>query len=262
MSLPPAADGTAPSSPAGAPSAGGGSGSAAAASSGPRATAAPRPLDLRRLKTRNRVSVRFDFTLPKADHIFVIVRGPAPSCRIAGYIPVRGHKGRNTVAFAGRVHGRRLDPGVYSISLSPSRRLVPGAPTAYVRVVSPRRSLPLPDSARKPSCNDAASPATDSTGRILIAGATPAVSTPTVRPAPAPTRPRVARTVPAEDSAGDDDDEEEAGIFLPDAGVLGVATGEGVVEPYVTFALLSLVAALLVAFAALANRLRHRSGNH
>ena len=43
--------------------------------------------------------------------------------------------------------------------------------------------------------------------------------------------------------------------------MLGVATGEGVVEPFVTFALLSLVAALLVAFAALANRLRRGSWN-
>ena len=216
---------------------------------------------MRRLKTRNRVSVRLDFTLPKADRIFVIVRGPTPSCRIAGYIPVRGRKGQNTVAFAGRVHGRRLDPGVYLISLSPNRRLVPGAATAYVRVVSPRRAIPLPDSARKPSCNDAVALTTDSTARILIAETAPAVSTPTVRPAPAPTRPRVARTVPADDGGEQDEDDEEAAGFLPDAGVLGVATGEGVVEPFVTFALLSLVAALLVAFAALANRLRRGSWN-
>ena len=93
----------------------------------PSTTARPqrKALAARVQRSRNRVSVRLAFVLPKADRLFVIVRGPAPSCRIAGYIPVRGRKGANTVFFAGRVHGRRLEPGVYLLSLSTNRRLDP-----------------------------------------------------------------------------------------------------------------------------------------
>ena len=123
-------------------------------------------------RSRNRVSVRLAFLLPKADRLFVIVRGPAPSCRIAGYIPVRGRKGANTVFFSGRVHGRRLEPGVYLLSLSTNRRLDPAAATEYVRVVSRRRSVPLPERTPKPSCSDVAGASTsDAIERTVLAEA-------------------------------------------------------------------------------------------
>ncbi len=201
-------------------------------------------------RTPRRVSVRLAFVLPKADRIFLIVRGPAPSCKIAGYIPVRGRKGVNRVYFAGRVHGRQLDPGVYLISLSPNRRLVPGAPTEYVRVVSQRRSQPLPDSARKPSCREAGALAADSTAGIPLAGALPSLPTPTVRPAPAQ---------PAA-SLNEERDDGAAGL-LPDAGVLGAATDEAAEEPFLAIAVLSLVAALLIAMVALVTRFLRGSWN-
>ena len=225
---------------------------ATSAPAGRKATTGPRQLEARRLKTRGRVSVRLAFTLPKAERIFVIVRGPAPSCEIAGYIPVRGRKGSNKVAFAGRVHGRRLDPGVYLLSLSPNRRLVPGAATEYVRVVSPRRSLPVPDSARKPTCTDASVSATDTTTSTLLAGAQPPRTEPTVRPAPA-------KTPRARD--GDEDDDQEAAGFIPDAGVLGVATGDGAAQPFVAIAVLTLIGALLLAMFALVTRFLRGSWN-
>jgi hypothetical protein len=217
-----------------------------------------RKLEARRIKTRGRVSVRLAFTLRKADRVFLIVRGPAPSCQVAGYIPVRGRKGKNQVAFAGRVHGHRLEPGIYLISLSPNRRLVPGAPTEYVRVVSPRRSLPLADSARKPSCNEATVLAADPTARILLAEALlaealPSPATPAARPAPP--RPQ-ARTVPA-----DEDRNDEASGFIPDAGVLGVATGEAAEQPFVAIAVLTLIAGLLIAMVALVTRFLRGSWN-
>ena len=214
-----------------------------------------RKLDARRLRTRNRVSVRLDFTLPQADRLFLIVRGPAPSCRIAGYIPVRGRKGANTVAFSGRVHGRRLEPGIYLISLSQTRRFTPGAPTEYVRVVSPRRSVPLPDSASKPSCREAALLATDSTARILLTEAVAPPAPPTARPASVQTP-----TKAAPDRTGDEDDEAASG-FVPDAGILGVATGDGAEQPFVAIAVLSLVAVLLLAMLALVTRFFRGSWN-
>lgn len=200
------------------------------------------------------MSVRLAFTLATADRVFLIVRGPAPSCRIAGVIPVRGVRGRNTVDFAGRVHGRRLVPGVYLVSVSPNRRLVPGAATEYVRVVSPRRSVPLADSARKPSCRESQGFAADRTAQLLLGEQRPGgAAAPTVRPA-APLRP------PVQGSNGDADD---GGIadFLPDGGVLGASAADGDVEAFATIAVLVIVGGLLVAMLALVTRFLRGSWN-
>jgi hypothetical protein len=220
----------------------------------PRATT-PRALEARRLKMRSRVSVQLRFSLPKADRIFLIVRGPTPSCRIVGYIPVRGRKGVNKVAFVGRVNGRRLEPGTYLISLSTSRRLVPDAATEYVRVVSARRSLPLPDSAPTPSCSDSSVLVTATRAQILLAESLPAIATPTVRPAQ-PTRPGRATPAPSRD-----EDDAEASSFIPDAGVLGVATDAAADEPFVAIAVLSILAALLIAMFALVTKFIRGSWN-
>lgn len=223
----------------------------------PRISTRSRKLDARTLKTRDRVSVRLSFTLPKADRVFLIVRGPAPSCRIAGYIPVRGRKGANVVGFAGRVHGQRLDPGVYLISISPNRRLVLGAATEYVRVVSPRRSLPLPDAARKPSCNEARALAADPTARILL-GET---LRPTATLASLPTQPL---RPPLQGSASANDEDEnnaDAAGFLPDEGVLGTATGDVGENPLATIAVLTIIGALLLTMLALVTRFFRGSWN-
>ena len=190
----------------------------------------------------------------------MIVRGPAPSCRVAGYIPVRGHKGENKVNFSGRVQGRRLEPGIYLISLSPNRSFVPGAATEYVRVLSPRRSVPLPESTRKPSsCGDAgAALPVYTTAWLAFAEAKPqsSAATPTVRPTPA--QPKTKAAGPT----GSKDDEETAGFgFIPDSGVLGAATGDGTGQPFLAVAVLSLVAALLIAMVALVTRFLRGSWN-
>jgi hypothetical protein len=151
------------------------------------------------------------------------------------------------------VHGRRLEPGIYLISLSPNRRLLPGAATEYVRVVSPRRSLPLAESARKPSCNEAAVLAADPTARILLGEAPPPLAT--VAAAPAPPRPR-AQTKP-----DDEDDGDEASGFMPDAGVLGAATSDAAEQPFVAIAVLTLIAGLLIAMVALVTRFLRGSWN-
>jgi len=198
-------------------------------------------------RTAHRVSVQLAFLLPKAERKFLIVQGPAPSCRVAGYIPVRGRKGVNTVYFAGRVHGRRLEPGVYLISVSPNRKLVRGAAKEYVRVVSPRRSLPLPDEAPKPSCSAAAALASEQPSRTVLAGAAP--DEPTAHVAgvatPAPT--------------GEENDDGAAG--LPEAGVLGVSTSDADEKPFLAIAVLTLVAGLLLAMLALVTRFLRGSWN-
>lgn len=251
---------------AGSPAAGG---QPSSASTGPAAQSRPeqgssattRPESSRRLEARlhrtaGRVSVRLEFPLAKAGRVFLIVRGPAPSCRIAGVIPVRGVRGRNTVDFAGRVHGRRLDPGVYLVSVSPNRRLAPGAATEYVRVVSARRSVPLADSARKPSCRAAQAAAADKAAQLLLGEQTPraAGASPTVRPA-APLRPPI--------QAGNGDGDHGGGIsdLLPDTGSLGPSAADGEVEAFATIALLLVVGGLLVAMLALVTRFLRGSWN-
>lgn len=219
-------------------------------SAGTRAVLGARKLDARKLKTRNRVSVQLDFTLARAARLFLIVRGPTPSCQVVGFTPVHGRKGRNGVAFAGRVQGHRLEPGVYLISLSPTREFAPRAPTEYVRVVSPRRTVPLPDSARKPSCG-ASEPATFATSWIeLVEGIPPAAS---------PVRPErpIAQVASAQKNEPDGDDEEAAGL-IPDVAAIG---GDAAEEPFLALAVLVLVGALLFAMVALVTRFLRGSWN-
>ncbi len=191
------------------------------------------------------------FLLPKADRLFLIVRGPAPSCRIAGFIPVRGRKGVNTVFFSGRVHGRRLEPGVYVISLSTNRRLDPAAATEYVRVVSRRSSVPLPDRARKPTCDAAAAAASSSGPPIVLAEGLPKT------PKPRPT----ASLAGAAAASPTGDENDDGASDLPESGVLGAATGDADEGPFVAIAVLTIVGALLLAMLVLVTRFLRGSWN-
>ena len=89
--------------------------------------------------------------------MFLVVRGPAPSCRVAGVIPVRGRKGENTVYFAGRVHGRqaraRRLPDLALTEPAPA----PGAATEYVRVVSPAARSRSRIGREEPTCTNVTS---------------------------------------------------------------------------------------------------------
>ena len=200
-------------------------------------------------RTARRLSVRLAFTLPKAGRILLVVRGPAPSCRVAGVIPVRGRRGPNTVYFAGRVHGRRLDPGLYLLSLSPTRRVDADAPAELVRVVSRTPSEPAPDSVPRPACSIAESPG-ETAARILVRETPP--TPPTVRPA-APLRPPLQAGADAVENGEDD----SAG-FLPIPAALEPDTGT---EAFAAIALVMLVGALLLASVALVTRFVRDSWN-
>ena len=228
--------------------------SSGAQSASPSTTARPqrKALAARVQRSRNRVSVRLAFVLPKADRLFVIVRGPAPSCRIAGYIPVRGHKGANTVFFAGRVHGRPLEPGVYLLSLSTNRRLDPSRATEYVRVVSRRRSVPLPERTPKASCSDVAGASTsDAIERTVLADAQAKTS----RPRPTASLAGTAGGSPS----GNENDDGASG--LPESGVLGAATGDASERPFVAIAVLTIVGTLLLTMLVLVTRFLRGSWN-
>jgi hypothetical protein len=73
---------------------------------------------------RSAVGLRLVLSRPARVRFLVI--GPAPSCQVAGRFVLSGHRGLNKVAFRGRVRGRRLESGIYTIVPQPaagSRRL-------------------------------------------------------------------------------------------------------------------------------------------
>jgi hypothetical protein len=57
------------------------------------------------------------FIAPSAARAFVTVKQLFPSCAPVGHFSVRTHAGVNNVRFAGRVHGRKLQPGTYRFTV-------------------------------------------------------------------------------------------------------------------------------------------------
>ena len=209
------------------------------------------------MRTKGRVKVRLAFTLSRAARLFLIVRGPFPSCRVAGYIPVKGHKGKNTVIFAGRAQGHPLDPGVYLLSLSTTRSVTPGAPSEYVRVVSPRQAVPLPDSVPAPSCAEAtAAPPGFTTTWVSLVRAIPTAAT------RAPGSKRPTAQIASAQKNDTDDGQDAAGLFpSPDGGALAGVTSSANEHPFAAIAVLALLAALLFGMVTLVTRFVRGSWN-
>lgn len=217
-------------------------------------------LEARTQRSKNRVLVRLEFTLPEAKRVFLIVRGPSPSCQIVGVIPFRGRKGENAATFAGRVRGRALEPGIYLLTISPQRRPTAGAQTEYASVASPRRTVPLPESARKPTCTLAQTLAASPTARLLSNEpplATPSV--PTSRPADPsePLRPPLTAT-PQTSGPGDDD----GGVLgaIPSPGAIGSAP-ESAGEAIATLVVLLVTGLMLIGMLGLVARFMRGTWN-
>jgi hypothetical protein len=78
---------------------------------------------------KHRKAARITFTLSAPARVVFVVRGPAPSCGVAGRFSVRGRRGVNHVRFRGRVGRRNLPYGKYRITArtrgrAPSRAIV------------------------------------------------------------------------------------------------------------------------------------------
>ena len=116
-------------------------------------------------------------------------------------------------------------------------------------MVSRRRSVPLPDGARGPSCPTAAAATADPTSPTLV-GATP--------PKRATARP-LAQVAGVQSPTGAENDHGAAG--LSESGVLGVSTGDADEKPFLAIAVLTLVSGLLLAMLALVTRFLRGSWN-
>ncbi len=55
----------------------------------------------------------FSFELSKPARLVLAVRGPGPSCELAGQIRIAGTKGLNLFVFDGTIRNRPLEPGTY-----------------------------------------------------------------------------------------------------------------------------------------------------
>jgi hypothetical protein len=75
-----------------------------------------RPGRVKRTRGQRRRAARITFTLSAPGRVVFVVRGPAPSCGVAGRFSVRGKRGRNRVGFTGRLGRRTLGPGAYRIT--------------------------------------------------------------------------------------------------------------------------------------------------
>jgi hypothetical protein len=81
--------------------------------------------------------VQLRFVLDRGGRVVFVVFGPAPSCAVAGRFAVLAHRGANSIRFAGRLGGRRLEPGLYKIAPRlHGRALGNGRPALAVRVGS------------------------------------------------------------------------------------------------------------------------------
>ena len=188
--------------------------------------------------------MRLAFTLTKAQRLFLIVRGPAPSCQVVGVIPIRGHRGVNKLTFAGRAGGRNLRPGSYLLSLSTVRQPLAAAPTTLVQVVSKRRSIPAKAGAEKPTCSDAQASASSPFFRLLRREGTAAGS------AEVPARAHAVNSIPPADS---DQQHDVLGVATPRGG-LDSGSSADTLGSLITIGVLTLIGAVLLMTVALVTR--------
>jgi hypothetical protein len=80
--------------------------------------------------------VTLRFRSSRSGAVTLLIEGPGPSCRIAGRLKTRAHRGTNRVRFTGTFRGRALDPGTYRVRPAGSPEAV-----AFVTIV-PRGAGP------------------------------------------------------------------------------------------------------------------------
>jgi hypothetical protein len=114
--------------------------------------------------------VRLRLVLTGPARVQFVVIGPAPSCRVAGRFVLAGHRGLNRLVFRGRVRGRLLRPGTYTIVPQPAARSrqLPKAVAVAIDARGVRPSAPV----RWRNCGQVAAAAAPAT--IAGDGALPA----------------------------------------------------------------------------------------
>jgi hypothetical protein len=114
-----------------------------------------------------RRSVGLRIALSRSAQVRFLVIGPSPSCQVAGRLALAGHKGLNNVVFRGRVGGRLLPPGVYTIvpQLAGGSRRIPKAVAVAIDARGVRPTAPV----RWRDCDSVAGASTATVGGALHA---------------------------------------------------------------------------------------------
>jgi hypothetical protein len=115
------------------------------------------------------------FRLRKAGRVELVIRSVDAGCAVIGRKPVHGSQGLNRVRFKGRVHGRALAPGRYTITVvvirGETRKRVG---VIAVEVVPPGRRLTKAErTAPLAACSVSSSTAGPSAPAVLIAAGSP-----------------------------------------------------------------------------------------
>jgi hypothetical protein len=104
-------------------------------------------------RIRNRgawpTSMVISFELSRRARLILAVRGPGPTCKLAGSIGIAGNKGLNLFPFDGVIRNRPLPPGTYRITIRPKEGVQDLART-FVTIVAPGK----PVKTRRPKCTD------------------------------------------------------------------------------------------------------------
>jgi hypothetical protein len=112
---------------------------------------------------RSVVQLRVVLTAPARVRFLVI--GPAPGCDVVARFVLAGHRGLNRLPFRGRVHGKLLAPGTYTIVPQPARlpRRLPKAVAVTIDARGIRPTAVLPPR----SCSRAAAVPAPAGGAVL-----------------------------------------------------------------------------------------------
>jgi hypothetical protein len=87
------------------------------------------------VRTRDgRRRVRLHVVVARRGKLAIVVNGPAPSCHRVGVVTVRVRRGGNDVLFGGRVRGKALEPGIYTLTPRLTRTGRAGPSSIVVRV--------------------------------------------------------------------------------------------------------------------------------
>jgi hypothetical protein len=157
------------------------------------------------------------FRLRKGGRVELVVRASSAPCTVIGRKRVRGHEGLNRVRFNGRIHGRPLAAGKYTITVVVVRagERVPVGTIAVEIVPSGRRLTPAQRSAPVAAVGCFGSSAPFSSGTLVLAAfaaplagggnaiASDAKASPTTTPPPATLGPSLKPpTLPVTDGGG------------------------------------------------------------
>ena len=115
------------------------------------------------------------FRLRKPGKVELVVRADSSACKIVGRKRVRGHAGRNRVPFNGRVNGRPLAAGKYTITVVVVRGHRTQVGTLAVEIVSSGRHLPRAQQTGPVTTNCSSDAPSSGSTSILAAFAVPFV---------------------------------------------------------------------------------------